>query len=58
MLAFFVVIAYADMGLPSAFSLVIRQAALVPTMIGLAAVPSVGTVLAVMITLHSDTPGR
>ncbi|MDX2854476.1 hypothetical protein PV342_39930 [Streptomyces sp. PA03-3a] len=56
------------MGLPSvASSLVIRHAALVPTMIGLAAVLSAGTVLAVVTSLrgaaatrrpHVPGPGR
>lgn len=58
-LAVFFVIAYAGMGLPSvAFSLVIRHAALVPTMVGFAAVLSAGTVLAVVTSLRGGGAAR
>ncbi|MFD3457112.1 MFS transporter [Streptomyces sp. NPDC058691] len=54
-LAAFFVIAYAGMGLPSiAFSVVIRHAALVSTMIGFGAVLSAGAVLAVAVALRHD----
>ncbi|MFF7681050.1 hypothetical protein [Actinacidiphila glaucinigra] len=58
-LAVFLLIAHLGMGLPSvASSLVIRYAALVPTMIGLAAVLSAGTVLAVVTSLRGAAAPR
>jgi predicted MFS family arabinose efflux permease len=48
-LAVFFIIAYAGMGLPSiAFSIVIRYAALAPTMVGFGTVLAVGTIAAVV----------
>jgi MFS family permease len=52
-LAAFFIIAYIGMGVPSiAFSIVIRYAALAPTMIGFGAVLSVGTIAAVVIAIR------
>jgi predicted MFS family arabinose efflux permease len=54
-LAAFFVVAYFGMGLPSiAFSLVIQHLALRPSMIGFAAVLSIGTVVAVGVALRSN----
>jgi hypothetical protein len=54
-LAAFFVVAYFGLGLPSiAFSLVIQHLALRPSMIGFAAVLSVGTVVAVGVALRSN----
>ncbi|GIF46307.1 putative MFS family arabinose efflux permease [Asanoa ferruginea] len=52
-LAVFFIIAYAGMGLPSiAFSIVIRYAALAPTMVGFGAVLALGTIAAVVTTIR------
>ncbi|MFJ4989081.1 MFS transporter [Streptomyces sp. NPDC088732] len=58
-LAAFFVIAYIGMGLPSiAFSIVVRHAALVPTMIGFGAVLSAGAVAAVTVALRHEAAAR
>jgi hypothetical protein len=56
-LAAFFIISYFGMGLPSiAFSIVIRYAAMAPTMIGFGAVLSVGTIVAVVIAIRRSNP--
>ncbi|WSQ55765.1 MFS transporter [Streptomyces sp. NBC_01217] len=58
-LAAFFVVAYAGMGLPSiAFSIVIRHAALAPTMIWFALVLSAGAIASVAIVLRHTRPRR
>ncbi|MGW1530374.1 MFS transporter [Streptomyces sp. NPDC002159] len=58
-LAAFFIVAYTGMGLPSiAFSIVIRHAALAPTMIWFAVALSVGAIASVAIVLRRTKPGR